>query len=350
MSNINNLPTDVICIISNFLSIKEVCILQKTCKNLYSKITSVQDPILTLHFNKLRKRGFGSKKFMYSLMHNVFINYLHNFKFNLKENGKFNSLHFKQDILNNLTTKVYCDAFTIHLNTPKQLFNKIFTWFVKNNYTNIKQYPLQFELYAFFLFYQIEICKDKTNFNMIIDFIESLDQEHFRYMRDNYYHDILYNINSLPFILTFQQMYIMSKTTISVPVFKKLIGYKILNLSNSSFNDSYNTPNHSIIFEICSYKITYWKDPLVSHNYSEFKNLLHKDNKYYYEYMLNVETTLVNDMIYIKNPETNRRMRINGKNYERVMNSFYKKDYNTYKLLVSRLNKSQTFFKHRYFT
>jgi hypothetical protein len=70
-------------------------------------------------------------------------------------------------------------------------------------------------------------------------------------------------------------------------------------------------------------KKLYCDDALISENYNKLKFFLKRKNIYYYNYLLNKETMLVNNVIYIKNPINNRRMKINSTFYKKKMLEIY---------------------------
>jgi hypothetical protein len=145
-------------------------------------------------------------------------------------------------------------------------------------------------------------------------------------------------------------MFIMSSIIISIPIFKKLFGIKVLDLSRTRLHECCLTCNEEILREICEFKLNYQKDELVSHNYVEFKRLLQKENAYYFAYLENIENYYLNDFIYVKNPTTNKRMRINGPLYKSFIkwisldNSYY------HDKMIKNITKRREYLRTRMFT
>ena len=59
---------------------------------------------------------------------------------------------------------------------------------------------------------------------------------------------------------------------------------------------------------------------------------------------------LVNNVIYIKNPINNRRMKINSTFYKKKMLEIYTLDYNIYNDINNYIKKKQFYLKKKFFT
>ena len=126
--------------------------------------------------------------------------------------------------------------------------------------------------------------------------------------------------------------------TLECIVFKKILGYKALNLSNTVLNLCCYDCNENYLIEICNIKRYFWKDDLISHNYTQFKQMLKRTNLYYYNILCNRGTIIINSMIYIKNPITNRRVRVDKTIYNNLIYDLdeYKVQKSSNKTLMKR--------------
>ena len=99
-------------------------------------------------------------------------------------------------------------------------------------------------------------------------------------------------------------------------------------------------------------KCVYWDDDLISHNYMEIKKMLYTQYLEYYNILINKETYLINDKIYVKNPMTNRRMRINGSLYKKTMITLSKSTRNNKKIyfdITNFITNKQNYLRKRIF-
>jgi hypothetical protein len=355
---INDLPVDMLYEITQYLTLRDICTMRKTSSVLNYKINCIQNSILN---NELRRSGksYGVTNFNYlqSLFYS-FINYhLVTFLYKFRKNNlSYNNAQY-------LRSYIMCYSYTSYrLNfvdgitgnpTVNLLFDKIFYYYVYTNYVHISTYPNKLELCALYNLLQIEIFQNKNDFNYWVDFLESLNKNVYSDVIFRYYSSTLdiYHVGT-NLHLTFDQMYKMSSVITSIPVIKQIIGYRVLDLSRSSLNVCCVDCNEPNLFEICDLKMTHYKDDLISYNYLQLKDLLKRENIYYYTMLTNRETFLVNTMIYVKNPITNRRMRVNGNLYKQFMRSMESdKHLNKYYVTILRyIYKQQHFLKQRYFT
>jgi hypothetical protein len=141
-------------------------------------------------------------------------------------------------------------------------------------------------------------------------------------------------------------MYTISHSVTSIPIIKKILGYKAFDLSNTVLNLCCYDCNEDYIIEICNIKKAFWKDELISHNYKEFKTMLQKNNPYYYHFLQNRETILINSMIYIKNPITNRRLRVDKSIYHNLI-----QDLDKYKIqkITNYISNQKNYFRNKFF-
>jgi hypothetical protein len=139
----------------------------------------------------------------------------------------------------------------------------------------------------------------------------------------------------------------ISNYVTSIPVIKKILGYKALNLSNTQLNLCCYDCNENYLIEICNIKRYFWKDHLISHNYNEFKQMLKRNNLYYYNILCNRETIIINSMIYVKNPITNRRVRVNKTIYNNLIHDLDK--YQAQKI-TNHISNQKNYFRNKFFS
>lgn len=373
MISFSCLPSDIIYEVAKYLSIRDVCILSHASVDLYFKVKGLQTNIIIYNFKKHNKLYNVSeienlRSSFYGCIQNHLINHIYNYT--MPKYQTYNSENYKQYLLENNMYYRFSTCRFEYFNNIYQLhekeidninnsnlnwyvnliFSKIFYYFVYNNYYDIKHYPNKFELYALYNFLQIELYQNKTEFVHLLNFLESIDTIKYYKVRLTYYESILDTFHTNPFTITFDQMFKISHTVISIPIFKKLFGVRMLDLSRSKFHQCCLDCNEEILREICEFKFHYPNDDLVSYNYLQFKSLLRKENQYYLAYLENSENYYLNDLIYIKNPCTNRRMRINGNLYKSFIKWISLDDTYYYTKLVRNITKRREYLRQKIFT
>lgn len=386
MTFFSNLPDDIIYEIAKYISIRDVCILSATSKLSNQRLKILQSSLIIYNFKKYNihyKNGDikNLKELFYECIENYLINNIYKYKLPQDYiNYYFNC--FKEHFLNNnvyyrncrfeylynqlqninyesLETNFFTNSNT-NTNTDSNtninwyvnfIFGKVFYWFVYNNYCNIRKYPNKFELYALYNFLQIEVYQNKAGFAHLFNFLESIaNTTRYYNIRLKYYSSILDTLHTNPFTVTFEQMFTISSIVISVPIFKKLFGIRILNLSKSKLHLCCLDCNEETLREICEFKLSYQKDDLVSYNYIEFKQLLKRENPYYFAYLENSENYHLNEMIYVKNPSTNKRMRVNGNLYKSFIKCISVDNTYYYAKMVKNIAKRREYLRTKIFT
>jgi|FrelakmetLWP11LW_1041352.scaffolds.fasta_scaffold00038_23 hypothetical protein len=358
MKTLNLLPSDIIYEITKYLSLKDICILKSCSKSLLYYIKSVQTTILKKQLLKSNLSfGIKDRSILSNFCYN-FINYhitVHFYKYKrIFNRNQFGNSFRTTDLYNFMMyTKVEDITTNDKINA---LFYKIFYFYINNNRCHISLYPDQLELCALYNLLQIEIFNPKNDFGYWFNFLESLEHG-YNDVKMNYYNSILSNCHIENIHLNFNHIHKMSTNLTSLYVLKKIFTFKELNLTRTKLNLCCYTCNERYLFQICRLKKSFYKDELVSHNYMQFKEMLKRENLYYYNILLNKEITIVNEMIYIKNPNTNRRMRLYGRFYNSMITDFFsQEDYsfdkdllNYYKSILHYITKRQNYFITRFF-
>lgn len=358
MKTLDVLPDDIIYEITKYLTLKDICVLKSCSRSLLRYIKSFQNSIL---HNELRKSNISFcitnrailANFCYNFIHyNITVHFYkykrmfnkHKFGNSIRTNGLYDFIMYTP--VEDITTNDKINA----------LFYKVFYFYINNNRCHISLYPDQLELCALYNLLQIEIFNPKNDFGYWFHFLESLGYG-YTDVKMNYYNYILSNLHIENIQVNFNHIYEMSSNITSLSALKRIFTFKELNLTNTKLNLCCYMCNERSLFQICKLKKHFYKDELVSYNYAQFKQMLKRENIYYYNILLNKEITIVNEMIYIKNPNTNRRMRLYGRFYNSMItNLFSQEDYcfdrdlfNYYKSLLDYITKRQNYFKARFF-
>lgn len=328
----NKLPPEIILIIYKFLNIKEISKIKHLNKNLYYKCINLEDCTFSNEINNLNKNL--KKNIILSILKNFINTSIQTYHSYLIQtyNPRYVNKIFKGYLLYNS----YNRYFTISKNyIVNHMFNDILHYYIKHN--EIENYPNQITLFVLYLFIQIDYYKNTNYVNYYLKFLNTLDTFKFKNLLCDYYFYIL--ITNVP--ITFDQMYQLSPFVITVPVLKKIMSYKVLDLQHTHLiNCCYNCiPSN--IKDICKLKLNFWNNDLISHNYIQIKNLLKKQNPLYFNCMSQYEDCLLNKVIYIKNPNSNKRIKINSQIYYSMLeNNKYLEQY-----IISTRNKlRQKFF------
>lgn len=359
--NIVNLPTDIVYEITKYVCLQDISHLKMSSFILNEKINNVQSNIILNNMkifdpkkNTNLNQTYGDyimylKQLFYGVIH-YYVSYqlIKYKKMYYKEYNIQNPKFFKYYVLN---FNKYHDNFVSNIsenNMINNIFNKIFRFYVLNN--NITNYSNHLEVFVLYNFIQIETFQNTYNFQYMFDFLESINNSCYYDIKMKYYNYILNTIhtNNVPF--TFDQMYKMSYYVTSIPIVKKIFGYRVLDLSNSRLNLCCYDCNESNLYEICDFKRIFWNDDLISHNYIQLKELLKRENIYYYTMLINRENYIINDMIYIKNPITNRRVRLNGYRFHYLMKFFEDNMIKYYIMVIKFIKRRQENLRRKIFT
>lgn len=367
--NIVKLPSDIVYEISKYISLKDISHLKMSSKLLNEKINDIQNSIIirnmkifdakkSINLNQTKNDYLNSLNDMFYGLINYYLSiYLNKYKkmfckdFYWKKNI-YNKSFLKHYILNFDQYHMYPRNYIfITENTMlNHLFNKIFKFYVIKDYIDIRYYPNRLELYILYNLIQIEIFQTMYNFDYTFEFLESINNYWYYNIKIKYYNYILNTFHTNNIDFTFVQMHKMSLTVTSIPIIKKIFGYKILDLSNTQLNLCCYDCNEINLYRICNMKRGFWNDHLISHNYMELKEFLQRENAYYHNILINQEIRIVNDMIYIKNPITNRRVRLNGQGFYNLMNYLEKNMRIDYIKLCMIIKKRQDNLIEKFFT
>lgn len=296
----NKICQDVFNNIANYLSIIEIARLRQTNKLLQFYVNDFENIYLTNQLKNVRGNIIEKKLYFYNYFKYIISNF------------SVNKYLFQNDILNNMILNVYNNYF-------KKYYPNVLNLIIIQCFINIVYFPDNIHI--------------ESGFNFLKNFNE---KHHFSKFKDviiNYYTYILNSIHNEKIIYDkFNIIYDMSPHIINIYSLKKIFSYRLLDLSKTRLLFCCNLEDciDENIKSICDTKYAYYNDDLISHNYIEVKKFLYNKCPEYYNVLIERENYLLNEKLFIKNPITNRRMRVNGKRWMFFISSLTKEDRNDF--------------------
>jgi hypothetical protein len=345
------LPNEIVYKICEWLDIIQVNRLYLVNKSTRKRILNIQDLLISnelMRFDKDNllsvKKKFNlaeSKYFFYHFLTYNFDLYCEKYKFVFR-----NYFGWKIDELKDITLKDLIIRYRSDVEIPyyyeesegriikpifdnvilNKLYEDIFSYYIQNDFKNLENYPNRLHLMILYYFIHIEMYPNIYTNDRMFDFLNRISYHEFYDVKLNYYTimiEVMHNGDYTLMKNTYEKMYQMSNCIVSLEILKKLIGYKVLDLSNALLYTLQDESGYVdfLIKQICRTKMKFMRDDLVCHNYNQIKNLLRQLNRSYYDMMIERENYLINNMIYVKNPTSNRRMRVNGTIFKYLTNS-----------------------------
>lgn len=335
---LDKLYTDLFYEITKYLSFKEIYLIKSCNKKLNNNIISLEKSIVKTHLDLYYKSELYDESYdnIYKIKNNSLYNFYHFLRINLN--------NFYNKNLTSISNNFYINS----------LYRKIMMFCLENN-CDIEKYPCLFDLFVFYMLLNVDIYNNIYN-DYVLNFL-SLSSPN-----KNIYNDIFYNvkikfysyINSYVhnrlIAIDYDILVDISRYLTNICIIRRIFTYKKIDFSSSKLYHCCHYCAFKNLKEICLIKRMYYKDINISENYNNLKHFLSIKNKDYYNYLLNREKIIVNDMIYVKNPITNKRMRINGAFYKKKMLEFYSLDYHIYKSMDNYINNKRLFFIKKYFS
>lgn len=313
----NKICQDVFNNIGNYLNIIDLAKLKRTNKLTRLFVINFENIYLTKELKTINGNMIEKKTLFYSYSKYIYCNF-------------YNKKLFRNDILNNMILNTY--------NNNYKFYGSVLNLIVINCFINIVYFPTNIRIEAGFNFLK--------NFNTPSLFSK------FRDIILNYYIYILNSIHNGKNIHdTFRIIYDISPHIINIYSLKKIFSYKVLDLSNTEllFCCNLNQCVVNNIYSICDTKQAYYKDDLISHNYNEIKAFLYNNCIEYYNILIYRENYLLNEKIFIKNPITNRRMRVNGKRWIHLICTLKKKNKSLYNEIIIDVLNQQDILRNKIF-
>jgi hypothetical protein len=332
---LDKLCTDVFYELSKYLSFKEICIIKGCNKGLKNKILLLEKNIIKNHLNLYYKNELCDESYD-----------------NVRNNSLDIFYHFLQINMNNFYSKkltIISDNYFIN-----NLYKKIMIYCLKNN-CNIKGYPYLFDLFIFYMLLNVDNYNNIYN-SYTIHFLNLSTPKRYIYndifydLKIKFYSYINSYIHNRLIIVDYDILIDISKYLTNICIIRRIFTYKKIDFSSTKLYHCCHYCAFKNLKEICNIKRLNYKDTCISENYNNLKRFLYIKNRHYYNYLLNREKIVVNDIIYVKNPITNKRMRINGTLYKKKMLEFYSLDYHIYKSMDNYINDKRCFFIKKYFS
>lgn len=311
----NKINQDVFNNIGDYLNIIDLAKLKRTNKLTRLFVINFEDIYLTKELKNIDGNMIDKKKLFYSYSKYLFCNCYINKKL------------FKNDILDNMILNINNDKFILN----------ILNLIVINCFINIVYFPTNIKIEAGF------------------NFLKKFNNNHFYKFRDiilNYYTYILDSVHNGQNIYNkFKIIYDISPYVINIYSLKKIFSYRVLDLSNTNLLFCCNLDQCVVnnIYSICDTKEAYYNDDLISHNYNEIKTFLYNNCIEYYNILIYRENYLLNEKIFIKNPITNRRMRVNGKRWIYLVCNLKKKNKSLYNEIIIDVLNQQDILRNKIF-
>ncbi len=336
---LDKLCSDIIYELTKYISFKEICIIKCCNKKLKSIISSLENNIVIHHLNLYYE--------------NEIVNDSYNKIYRIKNNNLYSFYNLiRMNINNYYNQKLTIISENDYINF---LYKKITMYCLKNK-CDITGYPYLFDLFVFYMLINIDVYVNNNIYNKyVINFLNLSTP------KKNIYNDIFYDLKIKFYVyinsythhklikMDYDTIYPISRYLLNICTIKKIFMYKKIDFLFTKLYYCCHYCAFRNLKEICNIKRFYYKDKLILENYNNFKHFLSIINTDYYNFLLNRENIIVNDMIYVKNPITNKRMRINGRFYKNKMLEFYNLDYTIYKNIDDCIKNKRTFLKLKFF-
>jgi hypothetical protein len=358
------LYVDIFHKICKYLSIKDISNLQNTNLDIYKKIQCLHNNIMLREL-----KNFTNDTMDVIMLKDNFYIYLASF---LNSSCLKYIKHNKLLYIDNNTCHQYdMNSFKFLKNDIiKNIYNRIFNFYIKNKYNkyfddindvndynelnlsfinhkNLEQYPNKLEMIVLYNFINMECFTNLYNRNYLFDFLNSLYtrkpiiDDIFYDLKYKYYSYILYVEHYTPYFIkcTFNHLNQMLPYITSISILKKLFGFKVFDLRYTKLFLCCEECVIENIYYICDLKNNFWTHDLLCHNYLEIVNFLKREKKLYYNILIQREKYLVDNKIYITNPNTNKKMKLTSSYFRKFKFELEDSCINLDRILYNKRNK-----------
>jgi hypothetical protein len=364
MLRITDLPHDFILHVTGFMDIQDICNLRSINRKMLQTIQTLQSHIVKKEFECLHRQVHYCSRTnvvlfvenhvllfcnrMYSKMYNQYDAQRGGRRVTYKE---FNE--YLQETIPHLA--VFCSHHMVDV-----LYKEIFTHVIKHGTLNNFQNKLS--IFVVYLFTEIIYNPNPTSntISYIISFINRLtyyDCNRYISLATSYYcyliHYQMKCAEMFPlsfFLITLDDLYIMSKYVTTHCILKKLIGYKPLSLKNTLMVkccNSCETLQGMQHYVHVRYNLS---NDVVGHNYNEIRDLVFTFNRNLYVHMRNEELSLVDKEIFVTDPISNRNIHITTNHFKRIISKLEKrKNFNAIHILQSIIYRKRLVIHKKYF-
>jgi len=291
---LQTLPRDILLEVFEYLTFKDICNLQHI-----RELRSIVNMLSRLVISKeLRQFDFCiSMDVMHQVIHAFCKQHLNKSKQTLlidlsKRPNIPEVINVNHCKLNRI------EDFAIVSNVEKVncLFKAVFAFFIKNK--SIVHFPDKFTLFVFYKLLEIDILKSYTNVRYNIRFLSNF-QDLFEEVARKYFVGIDYSL------LCIDDMQIVSRYCVTLPMLKKLFGIRHLDLSQADFIECCETCVSDNVRQICLFKYNRHYDYFLSANYIAIKDFLKEKARRIYRRMEMFEIQMISKHILIKHPQRN---------------------------------------------
>jgi hypothetical protein len=315
---IDSLPNEIYLEFYKYLSFFDMISLQLVNQKLHIKLKNISHYIITEELyrldNVIPKRVISYN--MSKLLNDTYIN--------LRKDVE-KMYYIPEHIYKEMTNKNYYDLQTSvtryiieninFIEISKNdllngLYRKLLRYYLKNRtYNDFNKYLL----YFFYMIYTID-KKNTYNINYNIKFLDSIlinkdtyniiittAEKYFSYIIKN---DIDINIES---------KYVISKYVVTIPILRKLMSMKKLDLTKTELLMCCKTCLHYNIREMAMIKYNMFNNPIVKYNYNIIKIYLKTHEPNLLDKLNVIEMKKVNDHISFRNPFNKKRMYLSSR-------------------------------------
>lgn len=230
-------------------------------------------------------------------------------------NNTSNDVHHNKTFKYRLTKNPYLNM----------MLTKLVDFYLQSGDQFLARYPNKIELLILYYLIQIEVYVNLKMYKTVIPFVNSLPRHKFEGMTKRYFNALVPRSDlhyEYPHWLTYNDMIIISRYTVSPTILKKLFATKVLDLSST---DLYICCEHcceTLFGDITTLRYYYSNDDLVGHNYTQIKSLLktHERGHALIRKLEDYELSILNSHIYFTNPYDNSQVKFTSKRGLRILN------------------------------
>lgn len=297
---LDKLPEDILGLVFDHLSFKEIYNLHNINLLLRTKLNNMSTYVITKQI--VKHQLSYTKEDLYSKLTELLLNAENSIKSIIKI-GNYNP---------NVTLSI-CKSYVFFNNSGlNKLFIKILIFFLQIR--NLKKYTNIFELFIFYNLFKIHIYKDITDVMWNIKFLHDFSIHN--KIKEQYFTYIL----TFDVQLNLEHIYIISKNIITLEFIQRILAYRPLELFKTKFIDNCDDEKtDKLLEEIISIKFNRSIDEIINYNYSQIKSMIKRNNCNVFNKILSKELEIINRHIYIRNPYTNLKLKLNSPHAQNLL-------------------------------
>jgi hypothetical protein len=331
---LDTLPPEVLLIISENLSIRDLMAVRCANKTLHQSTTMISEYVVS---HELQKYDFPLTKI--DIYEQITFLMDDTIEKTQKYYRNMTYASAKQHIRDNILQ--YRLSINPHVNT---MFQNLFRYYLDHNTIYDIQSPYTpYTLFIFYNLYQIDVLYNIKNINYNIRFLN--DFYRFSKRGKVSLHTTLYNyyfyILSNRFPINIESLYIISEYMVTMHSLKKLFGIKYLNLKNTQLITAQDENVNNMIYAVVLYKYNLPKDHFLSQNYMKIKSFLKRSESPLLSIFTECEFSFINSHIVFKHPYNQHQLRLNSRSSQRFLYQlkYEKPPDNNHLRVMSKLDK-----------